>query len=89
MQKKKSKVMKRLPPNWAENLWDSDIDEILQHWVDRLVFYTTPPPDELFGTRRGNADDIALVESRIAMWTECQRARQHGQKLMPIIHAYR
>lgn len=87
---RKLKPMKRLPNNWADNLWDSDLDAILQHWQDRLVYYCAPVTEGLFtSTRRGSDEDIRIVERRIAMWSECLRARQHGQKIMPILRAYR
>jgi len=86
--KKALKSMKRMPLNWGENLMDSDIDEIFQHWVDRLDSYKTAHYSGLVMIPHGTDADIRIVESRIALWSACQQARQQGQKIMPLIRAY-
>lgn len=81
---RKLKPMKRLPNNWADNLWDSDLDAILQHWQDRLAYYSQHT-DGLFSQRVGSDDDIAVCQSRIALWTYCREQRRLGATITPII----
>lgn len=83
----KSKLMKRLPPNWGDNLLLEDIDWTLDHFRAMIGYYTAiieNPLEDTYAVRQAQAS-LPVVRQRIDLWTRCRAERVAGRSIMPLL----
>ena len=87
VKKTKSRTMKRLPPNWGDNLTLGDIDWTIAHFQSCIEDYTEMlnHPFKTDADRTLAKNSLPIVQSRLALWQRCRATKLAGQSIMPLL----
>ena len=84
---KKSKLMKRLPPNWGDNLLLEDIDWTIDHFNQMIDDYTSMMQNPFLDDVQVSfaKKSLPIVQSRLVLWQNCRAYHLAGKSIMPLL----